>query len=144
MAPPSSGGPIIAEILNIMENADIEKSGFQTPETIHIMAEAMRRAYADRSEYFGDPDFVKVPLKELTDKAYAKRLYESIDEKKATPRATIQKIDIKRARLFLTSIQKSLCSSTMKWMIFRQNQAYLICTASLAVMPMPLPPINGP
>ena len=85
MAPPSSGGPIIAEILNIMENADIEKSGFQTPETIHIMAEAMRRAYADRSEYFGDPDFVKVPLKELTDKAYAKRLYESIDEKKATP-----------------------------------------------------------
>lgn len=61
MAPPSSGGPIIAEILNIMENADIEKSGFQTPETIHIMAEAMRRAYADRSEYFGDPDFVKVP-----------------------------------------------------------------------------------
>ena len=45
----------------------------------------MRRAYADRSEYFGDPDFVKVPLKELTDKAYAKRLYESIDEKKATP-----------------------------------------------------------
>ncbi|MCH3950002.1 MAG: gamma-glutamyltransferase [Acidaminococcus sp.] len=90
MAPPSSGGPIIAEILNIMENADIQKSGFGTPQTIHIMAEAMRRAYADRSEYFGDPDFVDVPVKELTDKAYAKKLYETIDATKATPSSLVK------------------------------------------------------
>jgi gamma-glutamyltranspeptidase/glutathione hydrolase len=84
MCPPSSGGTHIVEILNIMENANIGKLGFGTADTYHIMAEAMRQAYADRSEYMGDPDFVNVPVKQLTDKAYAKMIYNRIDPNKAT------------------------------------------------------------
>lgn len=85
MSPPSSGGIIVAEILNVMENADMNKLGFQTPESIHVMVEAMRQAYADRSEYLGDPDFVNVPVAKLTDKAYAKDIYSKIEQDKATP-----------------------------------------------------------
>jgi gamma-glutamyltranspeptidase/glutathione hydrolase len=84
MPPPSSGGPIIAEILNVMENADMKKLGFQTPASINVEAEAMRQAYADRSEYLGDPDFVKVPVAKLTDKKYAADIYKRIDPLKAT------------------------------------------------------------
>jgi len=90
MCPPSSGGPIIAEILNVMENANIGKLGFQTPDTIHVMAEAMRQAYADRSEYLGDPDFVKVPVAELTDKNYAADIYKKINPDKATPSTLVK------------------------------------------------------
>jgi gamma-glutamyltranspeptidase/glutathione hydrolase len=84
MPPPSSGGTHIVEILNIMENFDIEKSGHNSAATLHIMAEAMRRAYADRSEYLGDPDFVDVPVDTLTGKAYAKRLAAQINPDKAS------------------------------------------------------------
>lgn len=78
MCPPSSGGTHIIEILNIMENADINKMGALSSDTIKLMVEAERRAYADRSEYMGDPDFVKVPVDKLIDKAYAKNLYNKI------------------------------------------------------------------
>lgn len=84
MCPPSSGGTHIVEILNIMEKANMGKLGFGTAASYHVMAEAMRQAYADRSEYMGDPDFVKVPVKELTDKNYANMIYNSIDPNKAT------------------------------------------------------------
>lgn len=83
MPPPSSGGIVVAEILNIMENADVAKMGFNTSETLHLMAEAMRRAYADRSEYLGDPAFVKIPA-ELSSKEYARKLFKQI-EGGATP-----------------------------------------------------------
>jgi gamma-glutamyltranspeptidase/glutathione hydrolase len=75
MAPPSSGGTHIVQILNIMENADIKSLGFAAAHTVHIMVEAMRYAYADRSEYMGDPDYVDVPVTRLTDKAYASHIY---------------------------------------------------------------------
>ena len=78
MAPPSSGGTHIIQILNVLENADVKSMGYGSSEKIHLMAEAERYAYADRSEYMGDPDFVKVPVKELTSKAYAKKIYEAI------------------------------------------------------------------
>ncbi|WP_071025954.1 gamma-glutamyltransferase [Peptoniphilus raoultii] len=78
MCPPSSGGTHIIEILNIMENADINKMGALSSDTIKLMVEAERRAYADRSEYMGDPDFVKVPVDKLIDKTYAKNLYNKI------------------------------------------------------------------
>lgn len=81
MSPPSSGGAHIVQILNIMENFDIKESGHNSAQTIHIMAESMRRAYADRAEYLGDSDFVKVPLKGITSKAYAKELSKSITNK---------------------------------------------------------------
>ncbi len=84
MPPPSSGGTHIVEILNIMENFDIAKSGHNSAATMHVMAEAMRRAYADRSEYLGDPDFVDVPVAALTDKAYAQKLAAQIDPGKAS------------------------------------------------------------
>lgn len=90
MSPPSSGGAIVAEILNIIEHADIGKLGSNTPESMHIIAEAERRAYADRSEYMGDPDFVDVPVAELTSKAYAASLYEKIDPEKATPSSEVR------------------------------------------------------
>lgn len=86
MCPPSSGGAIIAEILNVMENADMRTLWAASPaQAIHIMAEAMRQAYADRSEYMGDPDFVNVPVAELTSKEYAKKIFERINTNKATP-----------------------------------------------------------
>jgi gamma-glutamyltranspeptidase/glutathione hydrolase len=93
MPPPSSGGMHIVQILNILEGFDLEKSGFGAAETMHLMAEAMKRAYADRSEYLGDSDFVEVPLAGLTAKDYAATLREGIDPAHATPSATIAPSD---------------------------------------------------
>lgn len=78
MCPPSSGGTHILEILNIMENADMKALGVNSSKSIHLMAEAERQAYADRAEYMGDPDFVKVPVDKLTSKEYAKKIYDKI------------------------------------------------------------------
>ncbi|WP_313448159.1 gamma-glutamyltransferase, partial [Pseudescherichia sp.] len=72
MPPPSSGGIHIVQILNILENFDLAKYGFGSADAMQVMAEAEKYAYADRSEYLGDPDFVKVPWQELTNKEYAK------------------------------------------------------------------------
>ena len=90
MCPPSSGGIHILEILNVMENADVAAMGPGSAAKIHLMAEAMRYAYADRSKYLGDPDFVKVPIAELTDKAYAKSIYNKIKADKATPSSEVR------------------------------------------------------
>ncbi|AXP09203.1 gamma-glutamyltransferase [Campylobacter hepaticus] len=90
MSPPSSGGAHIVQILNIMENADIENLGFGSSKTLHIMAEAMRQVYADRSEYLGDPDFVNIPLDKLTSKEYAKKIYTNIPKDKAIPSSQVK------------------------------------------------------
>lgn len=90
MPPPSSGGTHIIEILNIMEQRDITASGHNSANSIHYMAEAMRRAYADRSEYLGDPDFVNVPVKQLTDKNYARKLAEQINMQQASQSQAIK------------------------------------------------------
>jgi gamma-glutamyltranspeptidase/glutathione hydrolase len=82
--PPSSGGIVLAEILNILENFDLKKQGRWSPETIHLMIEAMKRGYADRARYLGDPDFTKIPG-HLTTKEYAPKFAAGIDPKKATP-----------------------------------------------------------
>jgi gamma-glutamyltranspeptidase/glutathione hydrolase len=81
--PPSSGGTCLVEMLNILENFDLRKMGRFSAPTLHLMTEAMRRAYCDRARHLGDGDFVKIPA-HLTDKAYAKKLAASIDRKKAT------------------------------------------------------------
>lgn len=83
MSPPSSGGTHIIQILNTIENTNIAQYGYQSSQAIHIIAEAMRQAYADRSEYMGDPAFVKIPLDKLLSKEYAKEIYAKI-----TPNAT--------------------------------------------------------
>lgn len=85
MPPPSSGGVHILQILNTLENTDLGKLGFGSSKSIHIIAEAMRQAYADRSVFLGDPDFIKVPVSELTSKAYAKKVWDSLDKKGAKP-----------------------------------------------------------
>lgn len=84
MPPPSSGGVHIVQMLNTLEQFPIDKMGHNTADTIHVMSESMRRAYADRSHYLGDPDFVKVPLKALTSKQYGKQLATQIDINKAS------------------------------------------------------------
>ncbi|EAQ6496151.1 gamma-glutamyltransferase [Salmonella enterica subsp. salamae] len=90
MPPPSSGGIHIIQILNILENFDMKKYGFGSADAIQIMAEAEKYAYADRSEYLGDPDFVNVPWQALTSKAYAKSIAGQIDINKAKPSSEIR------------------------------------------------------
>lgn len=83
MPPPSSGGVHLVEMLNILEGYDLASLGQNSAATLHRMAEAMRSAYADRSEWLGDPDFVRVPLQQLMAKDYAARLREAIPEDRA-------------------------------------------------------------
>jgi len=83
--PPSSGGVGILQMLGMLEGSGYEKSGFGSAASIHYMAETMRRFYADRSEYMGDPDFYKVPVAGLLDPAYIKKRRASIDPDHATP-----------------------------------------------------------
>lgn len=90
MPPPSSGGIHIVQILNILENFDLAKMGFGSADAMQVMAEAEKYAYADRSEYLGDPDFVRVPWQALTSKAYAKSLAQQIDVAKARPSSEIK------------------------------------------------------
>jgi gamma-glutamyltranspeptidase/glutathione hydrolase len=82
-SPPSSGGTCLVEMLNILENFDLKKLGRWSPQTLHLMIEAMKRAYCDRARYLGDADFVKIPAF-LTSKEYARKLAAGIDLKKAT------------------------------------------------------------
>ncbi|MBC3947869.1 gamma-glutamyltransferase [Erwinia persicina] len=90
MPPPSSGGIHIVQILNILENFDLAKMGSGSADAMQVMAEAEKYAYADRSEYLGDPAFVKVPWQALTSKAYASSLAKQIDLAKARPSAEIK------------------------------------------------------
>ena len=85
-APPSSSGGIaLLEMLGILDGTGYEKEGPGSASSIHYLAESMRRAYADRNEYVGDPAFVKVPIAGLLDPAYLSRLRGSIDPERATP-----------------------------------------------------------
>ena len=89
MSPPSSGGAHIVQILNLLEPHNLRQLGHNTAATLHRMAEAMKRAFADRAQFLGDPDFVAVPLTGLTGKAYAAALQRGIDLERATPSADI-------------------------------------------------------
>ena len=84
MPPPSSGGVHIVQILNMLEGFPLAEYGPNSADSIHVMAETMRRAYADRSQYLGDPDFVEVPVKGLTSPAYAAELVKTIRMDAAT------------------------------------------------------------
>ena len=89
MPPPSSGGVHLIEILNILEGFPIGDLGANSAATIHLMAEAMKLAYADRSKHLGDPDFTKIPLKGLLSKAYANELRSTISIERARPSSDI-------------------------------------------------------
>jgi gamma-glutamyltranspeptidase/glutathione hydrolase len=88
MPPPSSGGVALIEMLNILEGYDLAKLG-RGPQSLHYMIEAMKRAYADRAAFMGDPDAVKMPIAGLLSKKYAASLRAQIDER-ATPSADIR------------------------------------------------------
>jgi len=87
--PPSSGGVGILQMLGVLEGSGYEKSGFGSAAEIHFLAETMRRYFADRSEYMGDPDFYHVPVAGLLNPRYVGELRRSIDPVHATPSATL-------------------------------------------------------
>ncbi|MFQ5790149.1 MAG: gamma-glutamyltransferase, partial [Acidobacteriota bacterium] len=85
MPPPSSGGIVLAEMLNLLEGYDLSTAGFGSAENIHLMAETMRRAYADRAHYLGDPDFnLDMPIERLISKEYAAELRRTIRADRAS------------------------------------------------------------
>jgi gamma-glutamyltranspeptidase/glutathione hydrolase len=83
--PPSSGGVALVEMLNILEGYDLAKQGNRSAESIHLTAEAFQRAFFDRAEFLGDPDFSKIPVAQLIDKRYAEAWRETIPLRRATP-----------------------------------------------------------
>ena len=85
MSPPSSGGLALVEMLNMMELANLDSIPFNSTEYLHLLAEVMRRAYADRAEYLGDPDFnIEMPLDKLTSKEFAIMRFGNLDRKRAS------------------------------------------------------------
>jgi gamma-glutamyltranspeptidase/glutathione hydrolase len=89
MPPPSSGGIALLEMFNILEPHDLAQSGVHTTPTDHLLIEAMRRAFADRAEFLGDPDFIHVPVLGLISKPYAAEVAKTIDLQHATPSSQI-------------------------------------------------------
>lgn len=88
VAPPSSGGVALAEMLNILSAYNLEQ--LSESNRIHVTVEAMRRAYRDRAEYLGDSDFINVPIKKLISKKYAESLQQNIEFEKATPSSSLK------------------------------------------------------
>ena len=89
--PPSSGGIVLLSALNILEGDDLAKLGDRSPASMHLIVEAFRRAYMDRAEYLGDPDYNAIPAAEMTAKPYASAWRASIDPLAATPSATLRR-----------------------------------------------------
>ncbi|MFH7766153.1 gamma-glutamyltransferase [Acinetobacter sp. BSP-28] len=90
MPPPSSGGVHLVQMLNILEQFPLQQWGANSAQTLHYLVESMKLAYADRSKYLGDPDFVHVPVAGLSSKPYAKMLAQQISATTARPSASIQ------------------------------------------------------
>ncbi len=93
MPPPSAGGVHIVQILNLVEPTDLSALGWHHPDALHLLIESMRIAYADRATHLGDPAFTKVPVKELTSRAYADKRRAEIDMKKARPSTEVKAAD---------------------------------------------------
>jgi gamma-glutamyltranspeptidase/glutathione hydrolase len=90
MAPPSSGGPALVALLQSVAQFPLSKWGFQSDSTIRVMVEAERRIYADRATYLGDPDFIRVPVKELTDSIFNTNRLKSVNLTKATASSDVR------------------------------------------------------
>ena len=93
MSPPSSGGVHLLQILNILGNTDLKRLGRQSPDTLHLLAESMKIAYADRAEFLGDPDFVRVPVKALTSSNYGRLRRSQIQMSRAKPSGEVKAVD---------------------------------------------------
>jgi gamma-glutamyltranspeptidase / glutathione hydrolase len=92
--PPSSGGVGILQMLGVLEGTDYYKAGAGSAAVTHMLAETMRRYFADRSEHMGDPDFFKVPITTLLNPRYITSLRDSIDPNHATPSASIKPVSV--------------------------------------------------
>ncbi len=92
--PPSSGGTVLVESLNILEGYDLAKLGDRSAASIHFTTEAFRRAFFDRAEFLGDPDFSKLPVAQLIDKKYGTAWRDSIDAAKATPSNALKRPEV--------------------------------------------------
>ncbi|MEI6442991.1 MAG: gamma-glutamyltransferase [Nostocales cyanobacterium ELA583] len=90
MPPPSSGGVHLLQILNIIDDTDFQSLGWHHPDAIHLMIAAMKIAYSDRAKYLGDPDFVKIPVSQLINPAYAQKRRQEINMNMATPSTEIK------------------------------------------------------
>jgi len=95
MPPPSSGGIHLLQILNLIGDTDFKTLGWHHPDALHLLVEAMRIAYADRSQYLGDPDFVKVPVAALTSRAYAAKRRQEISLQQARSSSEVKPVDPK-------------------------------------------------
>jgi len=89
--PPSSGGTLLIESLNILEAYDLGKMGDRSAQSMHYTLEAFRRAFFDRAEFMGDPDFAKIPVAQLIDKKYGMAWGETIDPARATPSGNLKR-----------------------------------------------------
>ena len=94
MPPPSSGGVALFQLLKSVESQPIKEWGWNSAKTVHLMTEAERRAYADRAIYLGDPDFVKVPVAELTSEQYVAARMSNFQPDRATPSSAIKEGDL--------------------------------------------------
>ena len=92
--PPSSGGTVLIESLNILEGYDLAKMGNRSAQSIHYTIEAFRRAFFDRAEFMGDPDFSKIPVAQLIDKKYAAGWRESIEPVRASPSLALKRPEV--------------------------------------------------
>ena len=92
--PPSSGGTVLVESLNILEGLDLRGMESRSSSSVHFTIEAFRRAFFDRAEFLGDPDFSKIPIAQLVDKRYANAWRDSIDPEHATPSQELKRPEI--------------------------------------------------
>jgi gamma-glutamyltranspeptidase / glutathione hydrolase len=107
MPPPSSGGVLLLQMLNIIGDTDIKSKGWYHPDTLHLLAETMKIAYADRSLHLGDPDFVDVPVAALTSRAYAAKRRQEISIERARPASEIKPISREILQRFVSFINMS-------------------------------------
>lgn len=97
MPPPSSGGIVMLEILNMLEGYDLRAMGYDSSAKYQVLTEAMRRAFADRAEFMGDTDFVKVPVEQLVSKEYAARRRSTIDLNRASSSSDVKAGEVRIA-----------------------------------------------
>jgi gamma-glutamyltranspeptidase / glutathione hydrolase len=122
--PPSSGGTVLIETLNILEGYDLAKMGDRSAQSMHYTTEAFRRAFFDRAEFMGDPDFAKIPVPQLIDKRYAAAWQETIDPVRATPSK-----DLKRPAVFSRLEQYAEAHSPMAPPEFNHTTHYSVMDA---------------
>ncbi len=108
MAPPSSGGVHLLQILNTIGSTDLAALGWHSPDALHLLIESMRIAYADRSAHLGDPEFSKIPVAALTNPAYAAKRRQEINMEKSRPSSTVKPATAEILNQFEKSVGVSL------------------------------------